>query len=335
MAAIAGFVGWSTERIDNSWALLFVAMCLVGMAAFGAYLAHVRVYEDASDASRAPGSFTPLVDTLTYKRRVAEVMLDFCLITIAYYAAYRLRFEGAEFGANFSYFLKSLPIFVASELTALFIVGAYRGMWRYFSLMDGVVFAKATLLGTVTSQLILLYLYRFENYSRTVFVIAVLLLFVALVVSRASFRLIGEFIAQLQHSDNRVVIYGAGDGGSIVLREVLKMSRPSHVLGFVDDDARKERVRVQGYAVLGNRTYLRDLISHRGVEEVVISSKHIPDAIVEDLLGLCSTQGVTLSRFQLQLETLRSSTSPTVSDNIRPFRDAHESRRRQSSGEPR
>ena len=38
-----------------------------------------------------------------YKRRVAEVLLDFCLVTLCYYAAYRLRFEDPEdFMKNFA-----------------------------------------------------------------------------------------------------------------------------------------------------------------------------------------------------------------------------------------
>ena len=50
---------------------------------------------------------------------------------------YRLRFEGAELPPNFQYFLQSLPVVVASQIVALFAVGAYRGVWQYFSLIDG------------------------------------------------------------------------------------------------------------------------------------------------------------------------------------------------------
>ena len=39
---------------------------------------------------------TPIVVDFMYKRRVAEVLLDFCLITASYYTAYRLRFEDPE-----------------------------------------------------------------------------------------------------------------------------------------------------------------------------------------------------------------------------------------------
>jgi hypothetical protein len=61
-----------------------------------------------------------------YKRRVAEVFLDFCLAALCYYTAYRLRFEDPEeFMKNFSTFRVSLPVILASQMIAFFIVGVY------------------------------------------------------------------------------------------------------------------------------------------------------------------------------------------------------------------
>ena len=72
------------------------------MIIFAVYLARIRVYEDARSRRCEPARITPLVVDFMYKRRVAEVLLDFCLITIAYYSAYRLRFEGDRFCARTS-----------------------------------------------------------------------------------------------------------------------------------------------------------------------------------------------------------------------------------------
>ena len=93
-------------------------------------------------AFRRAGVTLILVE-LMYKRRLAEVLLDVSLVLIAYYAAWRLRFEGPEWSAYSGNFVQSLPIALAIQMVALFVFGAYRGAWRYFGLMDGVVFAKA------------------------------------------------------------------------------------------------------------------------------------------------------------------------------------------------
>ena len=68
---------------------------LIGMVLFAAYLAGIRVYDDA-DARVKQGTFTPIVVEFMHKRRVAEVLLDFCLVAMCYYAAYRLRFEDPD-----------------------------------------------------------------------------------------------------------------------------------------------------------------------------------------------------------------------------------------------
>ena len=82
------------------------------------------------------GHVTPVVADFMYKRRVAEVLLDLCLMRVAYYTAYHLRFEAPSSGLNFPCFLQSLPIVVGVQIVALFVVGGYRGTWRYFGMMD-------------------------------------------------------------------------------------------------------------------------------------------------------------------------------------------------------
>src|SRR5262249_1986144 len=144
---------------------------VLALVIFAVYLSRIRVYGDAELSTSSTDTFTPLVADFMYKRRVAEVLLDCCLVPLAYYTAYRLRFEGAQFGTNYPLFLQSLPIVLAAQLVALFIVGGYRGAWRHFGMMDAVVFGKGVVLGTVAAQLTILYVYRFQSYSRTVFLI--------------------------------------------------------------------------------------------------------------------------------------------------------------------
>src|SRR3989442_1290278 len=167
-----------------------------------------------------------------YKRRVAEVLLDLCLIPLAYYSAYRLRFEGGLFATNYQFFLQSLPVVIAAQLLALFVVGGYRGTWRHFGMMDAVVFAKGVVLGTVAAQMAILYLSRFESYSRAVFVIDAALLLLLLSSSRASFRLVAEFILRRGILKNVDL-----DGGSSLTSHFFTGSLPLAVPTRADDEA--------------------------------------------------------------------------------------------------
>ena len=121
--------------------------------------------------------------------------------------------------------------------------------------------------------------------------------------SRASFRLIGDFVHRRRHGAERVVIYGAGDGGVVALRELLgRREHPVRVLGFVDDDPRKKGNRVAGYRVLGGQETLRGLVWSAGVDTIVISSGAIADDRIAPLAPICAERRISVSRLRVGLE---------------------------------
>ena len=304
LAAAAGAIGFVIHRSSDVDAWLLGVVFILAMVVFAAYLAQVRVYDESSSV-QARGVTFVLVE-LMYKRRIAEVLLDVCLVLVAYYGAWRLRFEGAEWDAYSGSLLQSLPIALAIQMVALFVFGAYRGAWRYFGLMDGVAFAKAIAAGTVALIVALLYLYRFQNYSRGVFVIYAALLMLFLCGSRASFRLIGEY-ARRRHTGLRLAIYGAGEAGSLVLRELLgNPSEQYRMIGFIDDDPVNQSLRLQGYSVLGGERKLLELIAATAVDVVVIGSLKIEPERLTRLERACRDRAVSLMRFSFRLETLNN-----------------------------
>ena len=252
------------------------------------------------------GEFTPIVVEFMHKRRVAEVLLDFCLVLICYYAAYRLRFEDPEaFMLNFQTFSRSLPVVLAAQMLAFFLVGVYRGVWRHFGMMDSIVVGKGVIVGTVMAQLVILYVYRFFAYSRTVFAIYAVLLLIAMTLTRASLRLAGEFVQRQRQSGRRIAIYGAGDAGPLVVRELMsRYGGDVRIIGFVDDDPRKAGIRVQGYPVLGGFSALTVLLNATSVDGVVVSARHMAPERLNNLETLCAGRGVALSRLHIGLEPI-------------------------------
>ena len=297
LAAVSGVIGVLADRGYRGLTGLVAVLFIIGLALFAVYLARVQVHENV-DRDQLPGTITPLGVALGYRRRLAEVVLDLLLVSAAYYGAYRLRFEDAgAFAANFPYFIQSLPVVLGTQTIALLAVGAYRGMWRYFSLNDGLIFVKGVFVGVVTSLAAVLYLYRFDGYSQAVFAIYGTLLLVLLVGSRASFRLISEFAQRQGHAGRRLVIYGADDAGSMAVRHLLNDSRHAHrIVGFIDDDARKWNVRVHGYPVIGGYDHLIGMIMAGEIDAVAVTSDGMG---THGLAWLCQKHGVTLHRLAI------------------------------------
>jgi UDP-GlcNAc:undecaprenyl-phosphate GlcNAc-1-phosphate transferase len=305
LAAVGGILGIGVSKFGQNWPVLLVASAfLIGMILFASYLAGIRVYDD--DTMRAKrNTLTPIVVDFMHKRRVAEVILDVCLVVLCYYAAYRLRFEDpVDFMLNFAMFTRSLPVIVAAQMVAFFAVGVYRGVWRHFGMLDTLVVARGVFFGAATALLVILGVYRFFAYSRTVFAMYALLLLIAVTLSRASFRLVGEFMQRQRQSGRRVVIYGAGDDGGLVIREILSSGGDVRIAGFIDDDPRKAGVRVMGYPVLGGYSALTLLMNASSIDAIVISSHALSPERLNNLTVLCSEHHVQLSRLRTGLEPL-------------------------------
>ena len=100
-----------------------------------------------------------------------------------------------------------------------------------------------------------------------------------------------------------MLIYGAGDGGVMVVRELLN----NHALGreavaFLDDDRSKHRTRIQSLPVIGGLDALARAVQTTGATEVMVSSAKVPESSVQELATAAGELGVTVVRASLKLE---------------------------------
>ena len=158
------------------------------------------------------------------------------------------------------------------------------------------VVARGVFFGAVGALLVILGAYRFFAYSRTVFVIYGVLLLIAVTLTRASFRLVGDFMQRQRQSGRRVVIYGAGDASGLVVREIVSRSTDVRIVGFIDDDPRKAGMRVMGYPVLGGYSALQVLLKASSIDSVVISARRLAPERLNNLIVVCTDHNVELSR---------------------------------------
>jgi UDP-GlcNAc:undecaprenyl-phosphate/decaprenyl-phosphate GlcNAc-1-phosphate transferase len=300
LSAISGAIGVAAGQSWQGIADVIAAMFTISMILFAVYLARLRVHNAAKPGGVA--AVMPLGLASGSRRRLVEVLLDLLLISVAYYGAFRLRFDAAGWVSNFVFFRQSFPIVLGIQLLALLGVGAYRGAWRYFSLSDGVTFVKAVFLGMISAQAAILYLYRFEGYSPAIFIVYGMFLLLLLSGSRASFRLLSEFIQRQRSTGRRLLIYGAGDAGSIAVRHLLNDAGYAYrIIGFIDEDIRKHNMRVHGYGVIGGYDHLVGMIMSDQVDAVAITQE---TPSTQSLAALCAMYGVSLHRLTMDFHDM-------------------------------
>ncbi|MEJ7617079.1 MAG: hypothetical protein WKF30_09005 [Pyrinomonadaceae bacterium] len=306
-AALSGVLALVVREARLDFSIMAILGFTVLLTLLGGYLSGVKVYdeEEVQAAARDKPLVAFLVD-LSYKRRVFEVMLDVVLITLSYYVAF-IAVLGAVAGSDsWTLFLRSLPVLVFVKMATFLVLGVYRGLWRYTSIDDLFVFGKAVLLSTVLSVLAVLFAFRFEGFSRLVFLVDGVLMLMLLAGSRMAFRLLRVVFPKPRAKDGRrVLIYGAGDGGELLLRELINNHELRYApIGFVDDDPLKKGKVIHGLRVFGGNGALQSICQQNRIEEVLISSSRFSAERIKEIMRACEHERVGLKRMRIQFEEL-------------------------------
>ncbi|MBW1707218.1 MAG: glycosyl transferase [Deltaproteobacteria bacterium] len=301
-SAMSGLIALAINYFSIGTSLVVIILYLLFVLFFWIYLAKVKVYQEKSILSDdASGVFTPILVEITYRRRLFEVLLDLVLISVAYYTSYLLRFEGAP-GANLDFFLKSLPILIACQIIWFYIFGIYKGVWESTGVRELTGYIKAITAGTVMAMLIFLFVYRFQSFSRAVFVIYWILMLILVSLSRLSFRLLDEGVKRGGKKGKPTLIYGAGIGGQMAVKEIENNQELGLALvGFVDDKVRIHGRKILSYPVLGGRKDLEKIIKRHNISKVIISFKKQGTEKKKEIRKLCSGMNAEVEVVQMKL----------------------------------
>jgi UDP-GlcNAc:undecaprenyl-phosphate GlcNAc-1-phosphate transferase len=295
----SGFTAFLTYHYGLRVATLLFALAIITLTLFGVYLSGVRT-SGAERQREEMGKFFYRIADLPYKRQVASVLLDFILIIMAYYGAHLLRFEGQVLTIFLSVFAESLPLVIISQLGSLALCGMYRSVWRYMGISDLIRMLQSVTLGVVVTVFLVALVYRFEGFSRSVFILDWLLLLAFLGGSRLSFRLFKEVLRGQPKDSHPVLIYGAGEGGQLVVRELLNNPELQKVpVGFIDDDIGKRGALIRGYPVLGGIDKLGEIVREYRVSEIIVSTPKIDNNGLKRLSADCMELGVSITRATL------------------------------------
>ena len=177
------------------------------------------------------------------------ILTDVFVFIVALILSYLLRFEFSFAQINIEQIYGLLLWIVPLKFILFLSFGLYRGMWRYTSVRDFWLLARACFLSTLLVMVIILAINRFEGYSRSIFVADCIITFfltggVRMVIR--SFYAVRvnreEDFYPLDHTKlTKVLIIGAGDAGEKILREIMDNNTLHYdVVGFIDDDVQKQ-----------------------------------------------------------------------------------------------
>lgn len=229
------------------------------------------------------------------KRRVIVFFSDMLLICLAFSFSFLLRFDFSIPSAQMELFREGLLIVLVVKPLVFASIGFYQSMWRYASIQDAVEIFKGVTLSSVLAVFTVLFLRQFAPIPRSIFVLDWFLLMALIAASRLCWRMYREnYRIRSSCAGPRTLIVGAGEAGSMLLKEIRRHPHTSYnVIGFVDDDPDKKGLKLHGIPVQGATRNLGMLIRANEIEEVIIAMPSASGTTIKSIVNLCKNANVT------------------------------------------
>jgi FlaA1/EpsC-like NDP-sugar epimerase len=264
-----------------------------------------------------------------HRHSLPQLLVDGALVALAYYLAFQLRFND---GPPRHYAeLRSATIWwvFAGSLPILILSGVYQRRWRYAGQRDYEAVVRAVVL-IVLLAVVAVEIFRpthaypaldGSGHNATVAVVlpnGVIFLFwllalVFLVGIRAVARTVYERrpLAAFRSSrkgERTVLIAGAGEGGRMVLREIMRNRELGLVpVGFLDDDPAKRRMRIDGVRVRGDTEGdLPRILDEAEPDEVIIAIPSAPGSTRARIVKECRSRGIPVRTLPTVFELLQT-----------------------------
>ena len=255
---------------------------------------------------------------------LGQLAVDAGLVALAYYLAYRLRFDQSiGTPARYQDLMEATIGWVAGLAVVIFaLLRIDQKQWRYLTQRDlsgvlqSVVLLTLALIGVVA----VVEPVTFRGSTLTI-PTGVLALFSLLsLLFLCGLRFIARAIHErplrgfrANRDARRVLIVGAGDGGRLTLREVLRNPQLGlNPVGFVDDDPLKRGTRVDGVRVLGGTDALTRILDEAEPDEILIAIPSAPGTLRARVVKAARARGVPVRTLPTVFELLQAGSGAVV-----------------------
>lgn len=223
------------------------------------------------------------------------VLLDILLVVATYLGTLVVRMEGSVDSDYWHSFWLFMPAVVLVHLSANYLFGLYGQMWRYASVQE----ARRVVLAGLTATIGVVLLVEVSSGQVRVIPLSVavfgpILAFVAFGTIRFQSRLFA-FRRRVEHDEpTRVIVVGAGEAGSLIVRDILRHPEFGLIpVAFVDDDPRKIGLSLHGLRVW-SRASIPSIAERLQADQVLLAIPSATSDAVRDVAEQCEAVGLTL-----------------------------------------
>ena len=261
--------------------------------------------------------------------RLGSILLDAFLAAVAAALAVGLRIDRNNIFAAVATYWVFVPLAALVRPAGFLISGAYLRVWRYPTVSDAALVVGSLAAGSLIMTILIFVVMQpwafpgSVGFPRSAIIIEFLISFVVLGGIRFASRIRQEGLDEggaptVAGPPRPVLIYGAGEAGALIARE-MRRNRALRLepVAFLDDNRAKHGQQIYGIDVVGGAEQLPTVVAEREVAEVIVAMPRIGGDRLRQVVTLCEAAGVAVRTLPAVNELL----DDTVSINrVRPVR---------------
>jgi len=209
------------------------------------------------------------------RHRLWGLLADAAIVSVSWWIAFSLRFDGKWPHEYVTLFRRTLLIVLAIKLVVFVSSGFYNRWWRYVSIRDMWVIARGVVIASVVAGLTVYFASPVHalRLPRSIAAIDLLVTLALVMGARLLARtLIERPTGGVVARGKEVIVVGAGDAGRLIVQEMQRSRLLSYTpIGFIDDDPRKQHSRIMGVRVLGAIDDLAHVLRENRPDELLIA----------------------------------------------------------------
>ncbi|AMC94059.1 hypothetical protein AOC36_08675 [Erysipelothrix larvae] len=228
-------------------------------------------------------------------KALAVIVADLAVVLIGYILSLWVRLEfNVQVMLQFEGFFRLLPIVLIIYLCSFIVFKIHKAVLSAASIGDGISIVSANLLATLILTCLKTQFSVLDDMPGSVILIS----FFVVTIFNVTIHFYSRGVLTLRHrhnqktTSNATLIYGAGNAGRLLIKEILQNDDYEYrVLGFVDDNPSLIGFDIDGYPVVGNGQSLKRLVKQKKVNQVIIAMPSVTNGELKRISNLVFDSG--------------------------------------------
>jgi UDP-GlcNAc:undecaprenyl-phosphate GlcNAc-1-phosphate transferase len=289
---------------DPSLYLPIIAVLLIATAFFGLFLSNVKVYNESEEKIAYLRSRGQNVDKggvllrllLMNKKIIFGVSFDILIISASFFLTAKV--TGMDASKNYII----LALFILVKIISFFVANSYRKTWRFISFTDINSNFISGLIASVSLYILANGLFSDVDFPISFYLIDFLLSFTGIILMRIFFKYFRETILRYRTYSDKVVIYGAGELGHMLSKQLFISDKYRFKpVAFIDDDATMKNTIINGIEIMGTPDEIVNVCKASNANIVIAASSLIEDQKLQEMKPILQKNNIKLLRFEARM----------------------------------